>query len=68
MLDSQYFYNKEGIRRKKIVNGVETNYFLENSNILFEETKGNVLYYMRTDENDLIGFQYNNRLVPKLKN
>ncbi len=68
MLDSQYFYNKEGIRTKKIVNGVETNYFLENSNILFEETKGNVLYYMRTDENDLIGFQYNNETYYYKKN
>ena len=54
-----YEYNKDGIRTKKIVNGVTTNYTLENNHILFEQKGINVLYYIRDDNNKLIGFRYN---------
>jgi len=64
----EYFYNKEGIRTKKRVNNVETNYFIENSNIIMEETNGNMLYYMRTGEHELIGVKYNNATYYYQKN
>ena len=64
----EYFYNKEGIRTKKRVNNVETNYFVENSNIIMEETNGNMLYYMRTGENELIGLKYNKETYYYQKN
>ena len=58
MSNIEYFYNKEGIRIRKNINGVKTNYFVENSNIVFEETNGKELYFKRTDEGELIGFIY----------
>ena len=36
-LDISYKYNIDGIRTSKIVNGIETKYYLENSNIIYEE-------------------------------
>ena len=35
---------------------------------MLEETKGNVLYYMRTDNHDLIGLRYNNETYYYKKN
>ena len=68
MFNIGYFYNKEGIRTKKVVNNSETNYFLENSNIIFEERNGSLLYYMRTGENELLGFIYNSEKYYYKKN
>ncbi len=68
MFNISYFYNKEGIRTKKRVNNIDTNYFLENSNIIFEETNGNMLYYMRTGKNELLGFIYNSEKYYYKKN
>ena len=58
-LNVTYKYNKDGIRRKKIVNNVETEYFVENGAILIEKTGSNMLYYIRDDNNNLLGFKYN---------
>ena len=58
-LQVSYKYNKDGIRRKKIINNVETEYFTENNSILFETTSGVMLYYLRDDNNSLLGFIYN---------
>lgn len=58
-LNVNYFYNKDGIRRKKTVNNVETEYFTENGAILIEKSGNNVIYYLRDDNNNLLGFMYN---------
>ena len=63
-----YEYNKDGIRTKKIVNGVETNYYLENNNIIFEESDFGVIYYKRDLDNHLIGFRYNYQNYYYIKN
>ena len=51
-LNVNYFYNKDGIRRKKIVNNIETEYFTENGAILIEKSGNNVIYYLRDDNNN----------------
>jgi len=63
-----YNYNKDGIRTSKIINGVETKYYLENTNIIFEETNNNMIYYLRDDDGDLIGLKYNEYLYYYQKN
>ncbi len=63
-----YKYNKEGIRTSKIVNNIETKYYLEGIKIIFEKRDNNVIYYMRNDIDDLIGFRYNNNTYYYVKN
>ena len=63
-----YQYNKDGIRTKKLVNGEETRYLLENNNIIFEERDFGVIYYKRDESNHLIGFRYNDEDYYYVKN
>ncbi len=56
-----YTYNKDGIRTSKKVNNVLTNYFLEDNDIIYEVRDGNVLYFVRDEENNLIGLTYDNK-------
>ena len=67
-INIEYEYNKDGIRKSKTVNGIKTKYFTENSAILFEQTGANVLYYIRDDNNNLIGFKTNNTTYYYKKN
>ena len=52
-----FTYNDEGIRTSKTVNGVKTTYYLSGSQIIAEETNGNVTYYLY-DSTGIIGFRY----------
>ena len=52
-----FAYNDEGIRTSKTVNGVKTNYYYYGSQLLAEETNGNVTVYLY-NSTGLIGFQY----------
>ena len=63
-----YKYNKDGIRTSKIVNNKETKYYLEGTNIVFETKDNNILYFMRDNTNDLIGFKYNDNIYYYIKN
>ena len=54
-----YKYNLNGIRTSKTVNNVVTNYYLEDSSIIFEDRNGSLIYYIYNG-NELIGFKYNN--------
>lgn len=38
-------YDADGIRNSKIVNGVETKYYLEGKMIIFEDRNVDVIYY-----------------------
>ncbi len=53
-----YKYNLDGIRTSKIVNGIETKYYLEGSSIIFEDRNGNMIYYIYNGD-ELLGFIYN---------
>ncbi len=57
-LNISYEYNVDGIRTSKVVNGVETKYYLENSNIIYEQRGNNLIYYLY-DLTGLIGLKYN---------
>ena len=52
-----FAYNDEGIRTSKTVNGVKTNYYYYGSQLLAEETNGNITVYLY-NSTGLIGFQY----------
>jgi len=58
--NNTYKYNEDGIRISKKVNNVETKYYLEGTNIIFEETNGVVLYYIYDYSGNVIGFNYQN--------
>ncbi len=61
-------YSKKGIRTGKIINNKETKYYLEGTNIVFETKDNNILYFMRDNTNDLIGFKYNDNIYYYIKN
>lgn len=66
-LEVSYKYNVNGIRTSKIVNGIETKYYLENNHIVFEQ-KGNDLIYYLYDGNDILGLEYNGSRYYYMKN
>ena len=66
--DNVYKYNYAGIRKSKLVNGVETNYYLEGTSIIFEKRNNDVIYYIRNNLDSLIGFKYNNDIYYYIKN
>ena len=53
-----FTYNDEGIRTSKTVNGVTTTYYLSGSQIVGEETNGNLTIYLYDSMGMPIGMQY----------
>ena len=53
-----FTYNDEGIRTSKTVNGVTTNYYLDGSRIVGEETNGNIKLYFYDASGAPIGMEY----------
>ncbi|MBE6635909.1 MAG: RHS repeat-associated core domain-containing protein, partial [Ruminococcaceae bacterium] len=53
-----FTYNDEGIRTSKTVNGVTTTYYLSGSQIIAEETSGNLTVYIYDSNGSPIGMQY----------
>ena len=53
-----FTYNDEGIRTSKTKNGVTTTYYLNGSQIMAEETDGNVTVYLYDTDGSPIGMQY----------
>lgn len=66
--DIIYKYNMSGIRTSKIINNKETKYYLEGTSVVFEKRDNDVIYYLRNDTDDLIGFKYNNDVYYYVKN
>ena len=62
-----YKYNLDGISTSKIVNGIETKYYLEGSSIIFEDRNGNMIYYIYNGD-ELLGFIYNSNTYYYHKN
>ena len=63
-----YKYNEDGIRTSKTVNGVTTNYKLQGSNIIFEQTNDNMIYYIYDASGNVIGLKYNDDIYYYEKN
>lgn len=57
-LKMSYKYDRNGIRTKKIFNNEEISYVLENTSIVIEKRKDYMLYFLRDDSNNLLGFTY----------
>lgn len=55
-----YSYNSSGLRTKKIINGKTTNYLLDGTKIIAEETEGNTIWYSYDANDYVVGFEYNN--------
>ena len=53
-----FTYNDEGIRTAKTVNGITTTYYLDGSQIIAEETNGNIIIYIYDAAGLPIGMQY----------
>ena len=53
---------------KTVINGVETIYELEDDKVILEKTGNNVIYYIRNNDNDLIGLKYNTEFYYYIKN
>lgn len=63
-----YKYNVDGIRVSKTINGVETKYYLEENDVIFEKNGSDVLYYIRSKMDDLLGVKYNDDVYYYIKN
>ena len=67
--DSVYYsYNANGIRTSKTVNGITTNYVLNENNIISEIKGNSIINYYYDSNDDVIGFTYNNQKYLYLKN
>ncbi len=66
-LNVGFQYNKEGIRIKKVVNNVETNYYLDENRIIYEQ-RGNDLIHYLYDSTNILGLVYNDNIYYYLKN
>ena len=53
-----FTYNEDGIRTSKTKNGITTTYHLIGSQIIAEETSGNITVYLYDESGLPIGFQY----------
>lgn len=66
-LNISYQYNINGIRTSKIVGEIETKYYLENSNIIYEQRGTDLIHYLY-DGIGLLGIKYNNNIYYYIKN
>lgn len=63
-----YKYNESGIRTQKTVNGTTTNYYLDGSKVIYEQTGNNVIYYTYDENGNVIGLKYNDTQYYYIKN
>ncbi len=64
-----YNYNKDGIRMKKTVNGMETEYLLDENNKMMGEKCGeDTIWYLYDSENEISGFEWNGEEYYYVKN
>lgn len=63
-----YEYNINGIRTSKIVNNIETKYYLNGTDIAVEKKGNDVLCFIRNTVDGLIGFKYNENFYYYVKN
>lgn len=64
----QYFYNEEGLRTKKVANGVTTEYHLDGSKIIGEATGGSSTWYYYDNKDSVIGFEKDGQVYYYEKN
>ena len=63
-----YQYNDGGIRTSKTVDGVETKYYLDGSNVIYEKTGEDITYYSYDENGLIIGMNRNGTQYYYIKN
>ena len=63
-----YTYDIDGIRTKKTVNGVTTEYFVNGSTILAQKTGNDIIWYIYDSDGQILGFTYNDTPYYYVKN
>ena len=58
-LNAVYTYNESGIRTRKVVNGVITDYVLEGGKVILETTGSDTLHYSYDSRGQLVSFSLN---------
>ncbi len=64
----EYTYDSNGIRTGKTVNGVTTNYSLDGSVIMAQQTSNDILWFLYESDRTLVGFTYNGTAYYYTKN
>lgn len=57
-LSIEYEYNQFGTRTKKIINNIETKYFIEGNRVVFEKRGNVVIYYIYDEKNNVVGLEF----------
>lgn len=63
-----YQYNEDGIRTRKMVNGVATKYFIEGSKVIYEKTNDVTTYYTYDEQGRVIGLNRAGRQYYYIRN
>lgn len=63
-----YTYNEDGIRTSKTVNGVTTNYYLNDTEIIYQTDGTTSIRFIYDGNSELIGFNYNDANYFYVKN
>lgn len=66
-INIEFEYDENGIRKSKIYNNIQTNYYTLNDEIIYEDRNGNIIYYLY-DFGGLVGLKYNGNLYYFEKN
>ncbi len=56
---ADYTYNESGIRTRKVVNGIPTDYILEGGKVILETTGSDTLHYSYDSRGQLVSFSLN---------
>lgn len=67
-INSSYSYDKDGLRIKKTVNNIITNYYWCDNKIILEKTNSNILYFIYDTSDNLLGFEYNGSRYSYVRN
>lgn len=63
-----YEYNEDGLRIVKNINNSVIKYYFEGINLVVEKTDDYVIYFIRSVDDKLIGFKYNNNIYYYIRN
>ena len=63
-----YTYDLDGIRTKKVVGGITTEYFVNGTTILAQKTGNDVIWFIYDVDGEILGFTYNDVAYYYVKN
>ena len=63
-----YIYDIDGIRTKKVVDGVTTEYFVNGTTVLAQKTGNDIIWFIYDVDGEILGFTYNDVAYYYVKN